>query len=306
MTTWAPRSPAGSPSSRCGRRSPASSRTCSTEPRLSIDRVESADDDRLADYRNLTDVALRTKLEPPHGLFIAESELVIRRALEAGYRPRSMVMAPEWLGRVGGLIDDVHAPVYAASYDVLRRLTGFNVHRGALASFHRKPLPSVAEVVAGARRVVVLEDLVSHTNLGAIFRCAAALGMDAVVLSPSCADPLYRRSVRVSMGQVFAVPYARAERWPGVLAELRSSGFAVAAMTPGAGSVPLDEPAYTPDDRVAVLLGTEGAGLSDGALAHADARLRIPMSAAVDSLNVAAAAAVTFWVLGRRAEWPPA
>src|SRR4051794_22605839 len=180
--------------------------------RLSIQDVTSADDERLADYRSLTDVALRTKIEPPHGLFIAESELVIRRALEAGYRPRSMVMAPEWLERMAGLIDDVEAPVYSASYEVLRQLTGFNVHRGALASFHRKPLPSVADVVGGARRVVVLEDLVSHTNLGAIFRCAAALGMDAVVLSPSCADPLYRRSVRVSMGAVFTIPYARSDR----------------------------------------------------------------------------------------------
>jgi len=152
---------------------------------LGVDEVASADDERLADYRGLTDVALRTKIEPPHGLFIAESELVIRRALETGYRPRSMVMAPEWLDRMAALIDDIDAPVYAASYDVLRRLTGFNVHRGALASFHRNPLPSVADVVAGARRVAVLEDLVNHTNLGAIFRCAAALGMDAVVLSPS-------------------------------------------------------------------------------------------------------------------------
>src|SRR4051794_6885037 len=220
MTTSAPRSPDGSRSSRCGPRSPASSRTCSTEHRLSIERVESADDERLADYRNLTDVALRTKLEPPHGLFIAESELVIRRALEAGYRPRSMVMAPEWLDRMAGLIDAVDAPVYSASYDVLRRLTGFNVHRGALASFHRKPLPTVAEVLTDARRVVVLEDLVSHTNVGAIFRCAAALGMDGVLLSPSCADPLYRRAVRVSMGAVFAIPYARCDSWPDGLAEL--------------------------------------------------------------------------------------
>ncbi len=197
---------------------------------------------------------LRTTWEPPHGVFIAESERVIRRAVAAGYRPRSMVMAPEWLERMTGLVDEVDAPVYAASYDVLKRLTGFNVHRGALASFDRKPLPTVATVVASARRVVVLEDIVSHTNLGAVFRCAAALGMDAVVLSPSCADPLYRRSVRVSMGEVFAVPYAR----------------------------------------------TEGPGLSGEALKGADLRVQIPMSAGVDSLNVAAAAAVAFWVLGRR------
>jgi tRNA G18 (ribose-2'-O)-methylase SpoU len=267
--------------------------------RLSIDRVESADDERLADYRSLTDVALRTKFEPPHGLFIAESELVIRRALEAGYRPRSMVMAPEWLERMAGLVDDVGCPVYAASYDVLRGLTGFNVHRGALASFHRKPLPPVADVVAGARRVVVLEDLVSHTNLGSIFRCAAALGMDSVVLSPSCADPLYRRSVRVSMGAVFTIPYARSEAWPDDAEQLRGQGFELVALTPSAEATPLDETSYAEDARVAVLFGSEGPGLTGAAIALADQRVRIPMAAAVDSLNVAAAAAVSFWVLGR-------
>ena len=267
-------------------------------PRLSPTEVTSADDERLADYRGLTDVALRTAFEPPHGLFIAESELVIRRALEAGYRPRSMVMAPEWLERMAPLIADVDAPIYAASYDVLRQLTGFHVHRGALASFHRKPLPSAPDVVATARRVVVLEDMVSHTNLGAIFRCAAGLGMDAVLLSPSCADPLYRRSVRVSMGQVFAIPYARAETWPGCIDDLRSGGFTVVALTPADDAVALGEASYDDDARLAVLLGTEGAGLSDRAVARADVRVRIPMSRDVDSLNVAAAAAVAFWELG--------
>jgi tRNA G18 (ribose-2'-O)-methylase SpoU len=261
--------------------------------------IESADDDRLADYRNLTDVALRTTIEPPHGLFIAESELVIRRALAAGYRPRSMVMAPEWLERMAGLIDAVDAPVYGASYDVLRQLTGFNVHRGALASFHRKPLPTVADVLHDARRVVVLEDLVSHTNLGAIFRCAAALGMDGVVLSPSCADPLYRRSVRVSMGSVFAIPYGRSEAWPAELDSMRSEGFSVLALTPAADAVALDDLRYTDEDRLAVLLGSEGLGLAGATMARTDVRLRIPMAGDVDSLNVAAAAAVTFWVLGR-------
>jgi tRNA G18 (ribose-2'-O)-methylase SpoU len=264
-------------------------------------QLESADDERLADYRGLTDVALRTAFEPPHGLFIAESELVIRRALLAGYRPRSMVMAPEWLERMASLIADVDAPVYAASYDVLRELTGFNVHRGALASFHRLPLSTVDEVVSTARRVVVLEDMVSHTNLGAVFRCAAALGMDAVVLSPSCADPLYRRSVRVSMGQVFAIPYARADKWPSCLDDLRDEGFRVVALTPAPDAIPLGGTPYN-DDRLAVLLGTEGAGLSDRAVDRADILVRIPMSRGVDSLNVAAAAAVAFWVLGTTQE----
>lgn len=265
--------------------------------RLRPTPVGDAADDRLADYRGLTDVALRTRIEPPHGLFIAESELVIRRALAAGYRPRSMVMAPEWLDRMSALVADVDAPVYTASYGVLRELTGFHVHRGALASFHRTPLPPVADVVDGARRIAVLEDMVSHTNLGAVFRCAAALGFDAVVLSPSCADPLYRRSVRVSMGAVFTVPYARASSWPGALDELRAGGVTVAALTPAADAVPIDRIVLDEQQRVAVLLGTEGEGLSDGALAGSDLRVRIPMSGGVDSLNVAAAAAVAFWAM---------
>jgi tRNA G18 (ribose-2'-O)-methylase SpoU len=211
-----------------------------------------------------------------------------------------MVMAPEWLDRMSELVDAVDAPVYAAPYDVLRRLTGFNVHRGALAAFHRKPLPAVEDLLHQARRVVVLEDLVSHTNLGAIFRCAAALGMDAVVLSPSCADPLYRRAVRVSMGSVFTIAYARAEQWPAALDRLREQHYRTAALTPADDAASLDDVAYDDDARLAVLLGSEGPGLTPGALARADVRLRIPMAAGVDSLNVAAAAAVAFWVLGRR------
>jgi len=258
-------------------------------------------DERLSDYRGLTDVALRTKFEPPHGLFIAESELVIRRALEAGYRPRSMVMAPEWLERMSPLVADVDAPVYAASYDVLRELTGFNVHRGALASFHRKALPTLEELLSSASRVVVLEDMVSHTNLGAIFRCAAALGMDGIVLSPSSADPLYRRSVRVSMGAVFALPYARAESWPDALDDIGTAGFTRVALTPSDDAASIDAVAEGNNDRLALIFGSEGPGLSEGALKRADVRARIPMSADVDSLNVAAAAAVTFYVLGRKA-----
>jgi tRNA G18 (ribose-2'-O)-methylase SpoU len=267
---------------------------------LPVTAVESADDERLADYRGLTDVALRSRIEPPHGLFIAESELVIRRALSAGYRPRSMVMAPEWLDRMAGLIADVDAPVYAAAYGVLRELTGFHVHRGALAAFHRRPLPDVESMVASASRVVVLEDMVSHTNLGAILRCAAALGMDAVVLSPSCADPLYRRSVRVSMGEVFAIPYARADSWPAALGDLRAAGFRLLALTPAADAVPLDTVRPAGDDRLALLLGSEGPGLTEAAVDRCDVRVQIPMAAGVDSLNVAAAAAVTFWELGAR------
>ena len=262
--------------------------------------VEDADDPRLVDYRDLTDVALRTKIEPPHGLFIAEGEKVIRRAMRAGYRPRSLLLSPEWLERMSALVGDIGAPVYVAETPVLERLTGFHVHRGALASFHRRPLAEAADVVAQASRLVLLEDVVSHTNLGAIFRCAAALGMDGVVLSPSCADPLYRRSVRVSMGEVFAVPYARAPGWPQWLDELRGAGWRLAALTPAPDATPLDRVDVTGSERVGVLLGTEGPGLSDTAMARADLRVRIPMSGGVDSLNVAAAAAITFWTLGRR------
>lgn len=209
-----------------------------------------------------------------------------------------MVMAPEWLERMAPLIAHVDAPVYSASYDVLRELTGFNVHRGALASFHRKALPSVGELLSASRRLVVLEDMVSHTNLGAIFRCAAALGMDGVVLSPSSADPLYRRSVRVSMGAVFSLPYARAESWPGVLDDVATAGFTRVALTPADGAVEIESVAAQGHAKVALLFGSEGPGLTDGALTRSDVRARIPMSAGVDSLNVAAAAAVTFYVLG--------
>jgi tRNA G18 (ribose-2'-O)-methylase SpoU len=267
---------------------------------VALTTIEAADDDRLSDYRDLTDVALRTKLEPPHGLFIAEGEKVIRRAVRAGYAPRSLLLSPEWLDRMTELVREIAGPVYVAKAALLEQVTGFHVHRGALAAFHRKELPAAAQVAAAATRLVVLEDVVSHTNLGAIFRCAAALGMQGVVLSPSCADPLYRRSVRVSMGEVFAIPYARAEQWPGWLDELRRDGWRIAALTPAADATSLDELDISVDERVAVVLGTEGPGLSEPALGRADLRLRIPMAAGVDSLNVAAAAAITFWELARR------
>jgi tRNA G18 (ribose-2'-O)-methylase SpoU len=267
---------------------------------VALTSVEDADDPRLADYRDLTDVALRTTIEPPGGLFIAEGEKVVRRAMRAGFAPRSLLLSPDWLERMAELVRDIDAPVYVAPIPVLERVTGFHVHRGALASFHRKVLPTVDEVVAAATRLVVLENVVSHTNLGAIFRCAAALGMHGVVLSPSCADPLYRRSVRVSMGEVFAIPYARAPHWPQWLDDLRNDGWRLAALTPAPDATPLDDVALRSEQRVAVLLGTEGPGLSDDAIRRADLRVRIPMAAGVDSLNVAAAAAVTFWTLGHR------
>jgi tRNA G18 (ribose-2'-O)-methylase SpoU len=242
-------------------------------------------------------VELRSKWEPPHGLFIAEGELVLRRALRAGYAPRSFLVDAKRVDQLADL--SAAAPVYAASQDVLEKATGFHVHRGVLGSFHRRALPAVAGVLSAARRVAVLEDVNNHTNLGAIFRAAAALGMDGVLLSPSCADPLYRRSVRVSMGEVFAVPYARLQPWPGALAQLRAAGFTVLALTPAADATPLPELAAAVRARPAVLLGAEGAGLSPAALSASDLRVAIPMRRGVDSLNVAAAAAVAFWELAR-------
>jgi tRNA G18 (ribose-2'-O)-methylase SpoU len=262
--------------------------------------IEDPDDPRLADYRSLTDVALRTRFEPPHGLFIAEGALVIERALSAGYLLRSALMTPGWLDRTAPSLQSSGAPVYPGSESLLHSVTGFHVHRGALASVHRRPLPDFDEVLSRCRRLVVIEGIVNHTNLGAIFRAAAALGMDGVVLSPTSADPLYRRSVRVSMGAVFAVPYARAPAWPDAIGELQAAGFRVLALTPSPDAVGLDRIGRDTAGRLAVLLGTEGAGLSERVAALADERVRIPMMAGIDSLNVATAASVAFWELGER------
>jgi tRNA G18 (ribose-2'-O)-methylase SpoU len=282
--------------------------------------VDSADDPRLADYTRLTDVGLRTYLEAEHGLFIAEGSKVISRAVAAGYPVRSVLLAQSRLGDLPGLglgLGDGGAPVYVVPDEVAERITGYRVHRGALASLGRKPLPAVEEVLRGARRVVVLEDLVDHGNVGAIFRCAAALGVDAVVLSPRCADPLYRRSVKVSMGAVFAIPYARMTEWFDGLATLKKTGFRVLALTPDERATVIDKALRADSGRadggrasggrasggqVALLLGTEGDGLSSRWLHEADEAVRIPMSpaargAGVDSLNVVAAAAIACHLL---------
>jgi tRNA G18 (ribose-2'-O)-methylase SpoU len=259
--------------------------------------IRDPDDERIADYRELTDVKLRTAWEPPHGLFIAEGELVVRRALQAGYRPRSFLVDSK---RVEQLADvATTAPLFAAEPEVLQAATGFHVHRGVLASFHRKPAITRAEVIRAARRLVILEDVNNHTNIGAVFRGAAGLGMDAVLLSPTCADPLYRRSVRVSMGTVFSVPYARLEPWPAALDEVRAAGFTVLALTPAPDAVALHRLPPAACSRPALVLGAEGPGLSAAALDAADLRVAIPMRAGVDSLNVAAAAAVAFWEIAR-------
>jgi len=263
-------------------------------------------DPRLADYARLTDMELRTHLEAAQGLFIAEGTKVISRAVAAGYPVRSVLLAERRLADLPALLPalDGGAPVYVVPDEIVERLTGYRVHRGALASLHRKPLPQVAALAAAARRVIVLEDLVDHANVGAIFRCAAALGVDAVFLSPRCADPLYRRAVKVSMGAVFAIPYARMTSWYDGLAGLRAAGFRLLALTPDAAADPISA-AVAPDaagSRIALLLGTEGDGLSSRWRHEADQAVRIPMhpgalAAGVDSLNVVAAAAIACHVL---------
>lgn len=268
--------------------------------RARIVPVDDPDDARLADYVRLRDVQLRKSLEVRYGLFIAEGEKVIRRAVAAGYPVRSMLMTRRWLTPFADLLQRIDVPVYVVPDAVAEAVTGFSVHRGAMASMARRPLPTVAEVIAGARRLVVLEDLVDHGNVGAIFRCAAALGVDGVLLAPRCADPLYRRAVKVSMGAVFAVPYARIPDWYGGLEQLRDAGFRLLALSPDASAEPLG--ALAPRDRYALLLGSEGDGLSRRWLDVADECVRIPMSPdavarGVDSLNVVAAAAIACYAL---------
>ena len=263
-------------------------------------RLDRVDDPRMADYARLTDVALRRLLDVERGLYLAESEKVIRRALAAGHRPRSLLLSERWLEPLADLIDLVAAhgaPVYTAPAELLEQLTGGHGHRGAIASVHRPAPVPLARLLHDARRVVVLEDIVDHTNVGAIFRSAAGIGADAVLVTPRCADPLYRRAVRVSMGTVFQVPWGRIEPWPEGLDRLRAAGFTVAALALTEDSIDLDRLATDPPERLVLVLGTEGDGLGRGTLARADLSVRIPMAGGVDSLNVASAAALALWAL---------
>lgn len=261
-------------------------------------RIDDPDDARLSDYRDLTDVALRRRSEPAGGLYIAESAKVIARAVGAGHRPRSLLVQEKWLPDADRLLTEHPAtPVYVATADVAEAITGYAVHRGALAAMHRPALARVEEVVAGARRVVVIDDIVDHTNVGAMFRGAAGLGADAVLVGARCADPLYRRSVRVSMGTVFQVPWTRLPDWPDAGDMLHRSGLHIAALALADDAVTLDAFAASAPQRLALLLGAEGHGLSAGALAAADTVVTIPMAGGVDSLNVAAASAVALWAL---------
>ena len=258
-------------------------------------------------YARLTQAQLRSRLEPEKGIFIAESPKVIARALDAGYTPLSLLMERRQItGPAAEILTCCgDAPVYTADRDTLASLTGFELTRGVLCAF-RRPLPrSVEEVCRNARRVAVLEGIVDSTNVGAIFRSAAALNMDAVLITPSCCDPLCRRAVRVSMGTVFQVPWAQIctfpADWPeNGIAQLHALGFRTAAMALSDRSVSIDDASLAAEPRLAVVLGTEGDGLAPSTIAACDHTVKIPMSHGVDSLNVAAASAVAFWQLGRR------
>jgi len=265
-----------------------------------LEEIADPADPRLADYRDLRDVELRKHLEAEHGLFLAEGEKVVRRAVEAGFSPRSFRMAPRWLDGLADVLEACDAPCYVVSEALAEEVTGFHVHRGALASLERLPLPSVEAVLADARSVLVLEDIVDHTNVGAIFRSGAALGFDAVLLAPRCADPLYRRAIKVAMGAVFTVPWTRLPDWYDALPTLSAAGFTTVALTLADDAVPLDE-AVAGLDRVALVLGSEGHGLSPRWESAADRRAVIPMREGIDSLNVAAATAVACYVTARRA-----
>jgi tRNA G18 (ribose-2'-O)-methylase SpoU len=271
-----------------------------------IERVTDLDDPRLRDFTDLRDVQLRARREPDEGFFLAEGAKTIERALGAGYVPRAFLVTERWLSSTSELALQNEAPVLLVADAFMQETTGFHVHRGALGSMHRRPLPELDDVLKGSSRVAVLEDLSDHTNLGAVFRSAAALGVDGVLLTPRCADPLYRRAVRTSMGAVFSVPWTRIPWYEGPDL-LRERGFELAALTPAPGAVELATVDPRAHIRLAVALGSEGHGLSERWLGAADLRVQIPMRNGVDSLNVGAAAAVVFYALARRdPEVPPA
>lgn len=257
-------------------------------------------DPRLGDYRDLRDVQLRQSIEAEHGLFLAEGEKVIRRAVAAGYGVRSFLMAPRWVETMADVLAQTESPCYVMSEAQVEALTGFHVHRGALASLNRVALPTVDEVVTEAgRRIAVLEDLVDHANVGSLFRNAAALGIDAVLLTERCADPLYRRAIKTSMGNVFHVPWTRARGMEDVLASLRAHGFVPVALTLSDDAITLDDLVALRLPKVAFVFGTEGAGVHPKTAEQVDHRVRIPMAVGVDSLNVAAASAITFYAAGQ-------
>ena len=279
---------------------------------MEIIRINTFDDPRLDVYARLTDVQLRSRIEPERGIFIAESSEVIGRALDAGMMPLSMLATDKLLAAAGTseLAERIasaneKAPIFAAPADELQKLTGFEVTRGVLAAFRRPLDVRAADIIEGARLVIVLEDIRNHTNVGAAFRSAAALGADAVLVTPACYDPFYRRAIRVSMGTVFQVPWARIGSDPHDWAadgvpQLHEAGFAVCALALRDDALPLDDPRLHEPDRIALVFGTEGDGLAPATIAACDFTVRIPMAHGVDSLNVAASTAVALWEFTRR------
>ena len=277
--------------------------------RMNLVEITTIQDVRLDAYARLTDLQLRSRIEPENALFIAESAEVIERALDGGMQPISMLTSWKFLPSLEVVLQKLEvaapdAPVFVAADEELKTLTGFELTRGALAAFRRPPERTAAEVIRDARLVAVLEDIRNHTNVGAIFRSAAAIGADAVLVSPACYDPLYRRAVRVSMGTVFQVPWARIGTNPHDWSSdgiplMHELGFAVAAMALSDESIPIDDPQLKACERIALVFGSEGPGLSPRTIERCDYTVRIPMQHGVDSLNVAAASAIAFWQLGR-------
>ena len=293
---------------------------------MPIHYLESARDPRVSDYTQLTDVHLRKLREPAEGMYIAESSRVLRRALAAGHRPRSFFLAEKWLADLQDVLDaHPDVPAFIGHASLLEEITGFHLHRGAMAAMERPAPVPLDQLLAGARgvavpedivehtkvshkvqgsdrlrfpgrsRIAVLEDLTDHTNVGAVFRSAAAIGVDAVLVTPQCADPLYRRSIRVSMGTVFQVPWTRIDPWPAAIGQLKEAGYFVAGMSLGEGAITLDELVAQDHQNLVLVFGTEGDGLKPETDQLLDARVTIPMMNGVDSLNVAASSAVAFY-----------
>lgn len=272
---------------------------------MNVIEIQSLDDAALDPYARLTEAQLRNRLEPEKGIFIAESPKVIDRALGAGMEPLSLLMERGHLEPCASLIERCgDVPVYTGESSILEELTGFQLTRGVLCAMRRYPLPSVEELLKDARRVAVFEGVVDHTNVGAMFRSAAAFEVDAVLVTPTCCDPLYRRAVRVSMGTVFQIPWTRigetVHDWPDAGIEtLHELGFSIASFALTDDSVSLDDPILNAEEKLAMVFGTEGDGLSERTIAASDHVVKIPMAHGVDSLNVAAASAVAFWQLCR-------
>ena len=266
-----------------------------------IEHIEDSGDPRIGEYTGLRDFALRLLREGPDGdlsgVFIAEGAPVIERALAAGYAMRSLLLDAQRFDRFGPQLSQPGATTYVAQRAVLEQITGFNVHRGVLACFERKPLEPAEKVIASARKIAILENINNHTNVGAIFRCAAALSIEAVLLCPFTCDPLYRRALRVSMGHALSIPHTRVERLPDGLAVVRRLGFRTLALTPSIDATSIRT--VDSSGKLALIFGAEGEGLTEQTMAAADLRVRIPLADGVDSLNVGAAAAVAFYALGQ-------